>query len=179
MKYIIASDIHGSYYYASKLIEAFNKEEADKLILLGDILYHGPRNDLPKEYNPKLVIPLLNNYKDKIIAVRGNCDAEVDQMVLEFPIMDDYKIIKINNKTFFLTHGHIYNKDKMPNENIDVFVNGHTHVPVCENANDVLFLNPGSVSIPKNDSHHGYIVIEKDNIIFKDFEGHIIKTYSL
>ena len=111
MKLFIISDIHGSLYYLKKVIEIFGKENYDKLVILGDELYHGPRNPLPKDYSPKEVIEILNKYKDKIIAVRGNCDNEVDQMVLSYPIMSDYSMIYLGNKRVFLTHGHIYNID--------------------------------------------------------------------
>ena len=114
MKWLIASDIHGSLYYGKKLIEQIKKEEPDKVIFLGDILYHGPRNDLPNDYNPKELIKLLNEYKDKIISVRGNCDSEVDQMVLEFPIMADYMILTINDLTIFATHGHLFDVENIP-----------------------------------------------------------------
>ena len=108
MKYMFASDIHGSAYYCRKMLDAFEKEEADRLLLLGDLLYHGPRNDLPKDYAPKEVIPMLNAYKNVIYNVQGNCDAEVDQMVLEFPIMADYALLELEGRTFYLSHGHIY-----------------------------------------------------------------------
>ena len=132
MKYFIASDIHGSAYYCQKLTEAYKKEKADKMILLGDILYHGPRNDLPKDYNPKSVIKMLNAIKDDILCVRGNCDAEVDQMVLEFPILADYAIISEGSKSIYITHGHIYNETSLPPiKNGDVLLHGHTHVAGC------------------------------------------------
>lgn len=114
MKYMFASDIHGSAYYCRKMLDAFEKEGAERLVLLGDLLYHGPRNDLPKEYAPKQVIPMLNAMKDKIYAVRGNCEAEVDQMVLEFPVMADYCILSIDGKTLYATHGHVYNQNNLP-----------------------------------------------------------------
>ncbi len=114
MKYLFASDIHGSAYYCRKLLDAFREEQAERLVLLGDLLYHGPRNDLPREYAPKEVIALLNEHKNKIYAVRGNCEAEVDQMVLEFPVMADYCILSVDGRTFYATHGHIYNQDNLP-----------------------------------------------------------------
>ena len=117
MKYMIASDIHGSAYYCRKMMEALEKEKADRLILLGDLLYHGPRNDLPKEYAPKEVIQMLNKEKNRIYNVRGNCDAEVDQMVLEFPVLADYGFMEIDGKTFYMSHGHIYNENNLPPNN--------------------------------------------------------------
>lgn len=180
MKLLIASDIHGSAYYCDKLIDAYNKENPDKLVILGDILYHGPRNDLPKDYAPKKVIPSLNALKDKIICVRGNCDAEVDQMVLEFPIMADYQEIIVDGIRLFLTHGHVFNEDKFPPvSNGDIVIHGHTHVPRCDEVNGVMFLNPGSTSIPKENSLHGYMVYENKTFIWKGFEEGEYKKYSL
>lgn len=179
MKLLIASDIHGSAYYCEQLLDAYKKENPDKLILLGDILYHGPRNDLPKDYAPKKVIPLLNSIQEKIICVRGNCDAEVDQMVLEFPIMADYKEITVDGKRLFLTHGHVYNDVKFPPvKEGDIVIHGHTHVPRCSEINGVLFLNPGSVSIPKEDSKNGYLVYENKSFIWKDFINGEYKKFS-
>ncbi len=174
MKYIIASDIHGSALWCEKLIKAFESENADKLILLGDILYHGPRNDLPDEYNPKKVIEMLNALTGKIMSVRGNCEAEVDQMVLSFPVLADYAIIPYNGKTIFLTHGHIYNEAKLPPlDNGDILMHGHTHIPVCEKRDGYTLVNPGSVSLPKENSHHGYAILEANSINLKDFDGKI------
>ena len=168
MKYLIASDIHGSFYYCEQLVRDFVQEDADRLILLGDILYHGPRNDLPYGYAPKKVISLLNPLKDKIIAVRGNCDAEVDQMVLDFEIMADYKLLAEDGLSIFLTHGHVYNNDHLPAERFDILLHGHTHIPVCEDKGNYFYMNPGSVSIPKNGSAHSYILMEDRNFLWKD-----------
>ena len=179
MKYIIASDIHGSFYYAEKLADVFNKSGADKLILLGDILYHGPRNDLPKDYAPKKVIPLLNALRDKICCVRGNCEAEVDQMVLDFPCMSDYSFMHINNTDVFATHGHIYSPEKMPNIQKGIFACGHTHIPVLEKSGDIIVLNPGSVSIPKGGFNNSYAVFDNDKIAIYDFDGNIIKNMDI
>lgn len=156
MKYMFASDVHGSAYYCRKMLEAFELEKADRLVLLGDLLYHGPRNDLPKEYAPKEVISMLNGMKNKIYAVRGNCEAEVDQMVLEFPVMADYCILAIDGKTLYATHGHVYNTSNLPPmQDGDVLVHGHTHVLKAEQMEGYIWLNPGSVSIPKEGSAHG------------------------
>ena len=172
MKFLIASDIHGSLYYFKKLLENINTENPDKIILLGDILYHGPRNDLPKEYQPKEVIELINKLKSKILCVRGNCDTEVDQMVLDFPVLADYSYIFADGLTIYLSHGHKYNKDNLPplNKN-DILLTGHTHIPNMEKVNDVLCLNPGSVSIPKENSPHGYMIYENKKFIWKDLDG--------
>ena len=153
MKYLIASDIHGSAFWCEKLLQLAQKEQPDKLIFLGDILYHGPRNDLPRGYAPKQVIAMLDAWKEKILCVRGNCEAEVDQMVLPFPCMADYAVVE-GEKTMFLTHGHLWNPDKLPLiPEGSVFLYGHTHVKFDETVNGVRCLNPGSVSIPKDGSH--------------------------
>lgn len=180
MKYFIASDIHGSLFYCKKMIECFKNENADKLVLLGDILYHGPRNDLPKEYNPKEVITLLNEYKNVILAVRGNCDTEVDQMVLSFPCLADYAIIAEGKTLVYLTHGHVYNENNLPPlAKGDILLHGHTHIPVCRENDGYTYINPGSVSIPKENSHHGYMTLENGVFQWKDFDGNIINEYRI
>ena len=176
MKWLIASDIHGSAYYAEKLISAFYEEKADKMIILGDILYHGPRNDLPEEYSPKKVIAMLNPLSDKLLCVRGNCDTEVDQMVLEFPILADYALLADGGLTVYLTHGHKFgeqNPPPMPKGSI--LLCGHTHIPTCNAHEDFVYINPGSVSIPKNGSHHGYMLLENGIFTWKDLEGNIVR----
>lgn len=161
MKLLFASDIHGSAYYAELLKETYLREKADKLILLGDLLYHGPRNDLPREYAPKRVIQILNSLKDNIICVRGNCDTEVDQMVLDFPIMADYAVIYADNKEIFLTHGHKLNPDNPPPfKNGAYLMNGHTHIASIKDMDGFIYLNPGSVSIPKENTGHSYMIYE-------------------
>ena len=132
MKLMIASDIHGSEYFCRKTVETFEKIKADKLLLLGDLLYHGPRNDLPEEYAPKAVIAMLNPLADRILAVRGNCEAEVDQMVLDFPVLADYSLIETGGVLIFATHGHVYNQENVPPMTAGtILLNGHTHVPAC------------------------------------------------
>lgn len=170
MKFMIASDIHGSAFYCRKMLEAFRREQADKLLLLGDILYHGPRNDLPKEYAPKTVLSLLNEIKDQILCVRGNCDTEVDQMVLEFPILADYCILCVKNRMIYATHGHRFNRESL--QPGDILLHGHTHVPAWEPfGQNQLYLNPGSVSIPKEDSPHGYMILTEDEFLWKRLDG--------
>lgn len=172
MKYIIASDIHGSAFWCKKLIDAFESEKGDRLILLGDILYHGPRNDLPDGYAPKEVIDMLNALKGKVISVAGNCEAPVDQMVLNFPVLAEYAMIPYKKQTIFLTHGHIYNANALPPLcDGDVLVHGHTHIPVCEKRDGYFLINPGSVSIPKGNSHHGYAIFEDGRFTLNDFDG--------
>ena len=154
MKLLIASDIHGSAYWCRKLMETIDAEQPDKILLLGDLLYHGPRNDLPKDYCPKEVIPMLSALKEKILAVRGNCEAEVDQMVLPFPCMADYAMIEADGLTIYLTHGHLHGPDQLPPlQPGTVFLSGHTHVKMDQMKGSVRCLNPGSVSIPKDGSH--------------------------
>lgn len=154
MKLLIASDIHGSAYYCGKLMQVIQREQPDRLLLLGDLLYHGPRNDLPRDYAPKAVIPMLSAHKDIIIAVRGNCDAEVDQMVLPFPCMADSHQLDVDGVTFYLTHGHHENPEQLPDlEPGSVFLSGHTHVKMDEMRGHIRCINPGSVSIPKDGSH--------------------------
>ena len=178
MKILIASDIHGSAKYCRLLLEAFKREKADRLILLGDILYHGPRNDLPEEYAPKSGIEQLNAYKNVIYAVRGNCEAEVDQMVLGFPVMADYMLLPLEKKMIYATHGHIYNKENLPPMNKgDILLCGHTHVMACEEGQDYVYMNPGSVSIPKEDSPRGYIVLSDGRFLFKNLDGDIVKIF--
>ena len=180
MKLVVASDIHGSGYYCKMLMDAFDAERADRLLLLGDILYHGPRNDLPQEYGPKMVIRLLNERKDAIMCVRGNCDAEVDQMVLDFPIMAEYCMVEEDGLTMFATHGHHYNESHLPPlGHIDVLFNGHTHVPKCVSHGNYYYMNPGSVSLPKEGSHHGYIVYENRTFTWKDLERNVIHTCAI
>ena len=173
MKWMIASDLHGSAYYCRKMLEAFEREGADRLFLLGDLLYHGPRNDLPREYAPKEVIPLLNGKKEKLLCVRGNCDAEVDQMVLEFPVLADYAVLPVGRRLIYATHGHIYHvKNLPPLAPGDVLLHGHTHVPAwTEFGQGNLYLNPGSVSIPKENSPHSYMTLAGNTMQWKELES--------
>ncbi|MBR5496455.1 MAG: phosphodiesterase [Clostridia bacterium] len=172
MKIIIASDIHGSAYYCRMLIEKFKEEKGDRLLLLGDILYHGPRNDLPKEYAPKEVIAMLNPLKDKILCVRGNCDTEVDQMVLDFPMLADYAVIPCGDKLIYATHGHKFNETTPPPlSQGDILLCGHTHVPKNIECDGFVYMNPGSVSIPKENSPHSYMVFDNDEFLWKNLEN--------
>lgn len=171
MKILIASDIHGSAWYCRRLLDRYREEKPDKLLLLGDILYHGPRNDLPREYAPKEVLAMLNAVKEEILCVRGNCDTEVDQMVLEFPIMADYCILYVGGRMIFATHGHQYNMANPPMlKQGDILLHGHTHVPVMKKFEGKYYLNPGSVSIPKEDSAPGYMLLEDGVFTWKNVE---------
>ena len=173
MKWMIASDIHGSSYYCGQLMEAFQREKADRLLLLGDLLYHGPRNDLPRAYAPKEVLAMLNERKDRIFCVRGNCDTEVDQMVLDFPILADYCILSVGERLIYATHGHHFNLDSLPPlQPGDVLLHGHTHVPAWEAFGEGnLYLNPGSVSIPKAGSAHSYMILQDNSAVWKSLDG--------
>ena len=178
MKLMVASDIHGSALYCQKMLDAFEKEQADMLLLLGDILYHGPRNDLPDGYAPKEVIRLLNPLKSKILCIRGNCDTEVDQMVLGFPIMADYCALPWGGRVIYATHGHVYNTDSPPPLcRGDVLLHGHTHVPAWESFGDGnMYFNPGSVSIPKNGTERGYMLLTEREAVWKTLDGQVIHT---
>jgi putative phosphoesterase len=180
MKLMIASDIHGSAFYCEKLLNAFNQENPQRLLLLGDLLYHGPRNDLPKDYAPKKVISMLNGIKDKIICVRGNCEAEVDQMVLDFPVLSESLLMFLDDRLMFATHGHIYNENKLPALQAgDVFLQGHTHIPVMKKEGEYFFINPGSVSIPKENSEHSYMIYENSCFTLKNLDGDKLADFNL
>lgn len=180
MKIMIASDIHGSAYYCRKLLERYREEKPEKLLLLGDILYHGPRNALPREYAPTEVIRMLNAIKEEILCVRGNCDTEVDQMVLEFPIMAEYCILYDAGRMIFATHGHRFNVENPPMLKAgDVLLHGHTHIPAAELFEGRLYVNPGSVSIPKAESEHSYMVLKDGVFQWKNLDGRGYKTYTL
>ena len=172
MKIMIASDIHGSAFWCARLLEEFENEGADKLVLLGDLLYHGPRNPFPDDYSPKKVFEMLNAIKEKLLCVRGNCDSEVDQMVLEFPIMADYALLDANGRKLFLTHGHLYNAENPPVlQKGDLLLNGHFHTPCLkELENGALYLNCGSVALPKDETPHSYLVFEENTLAWKDLE---------
>ena len=169
MKLMIASDIHGSARWCQKLLDAWRVEAPEQLILLGDLLYHGPRNDLPEDYAPKRVIGMLNAISDNLLCVRGNCEAEVDQMVLTFPVMADYAALWLSGHMIYLTHGHIYNEDHLPPLRPgSVLLCGHTHVPALRRHEGYTYLNPGSVAIPKASSPHSYLILEEGRVTWKD-----------
>ena len=180
MKFLIASDIHGSAYYLEMLLAAFEREGADRLVLLGDILYHGPRNDLPEGYAPKRCIALLSPLSDRILAVRGNCDTEVDQMVLPFPILADYAVIPAKGRLVYLSHGHKYGEDNPPPfAKGDILLGGHTHVAKLAEHEGYTYLNPGSVSIPKENTPQGYILFDGETFLFKTLAGETYDSYVL
>jgi putative phosphoesterase len=181
MKFLIASDIHGSALYVRQLLELFQKGGYDRLLLLGDLLYHGPRNDLPQGHAPKEVIQLLNACRDKILCVRGNCDGEVDQMVLDFPIMADYGLILLEKgQTIYMTHGHVYNAGHLPPlQKGDILLHGHTHIPVLEKKEDYTLLNPGSVSLPKGGHPHTCMAYESGRFTLMTLQGEEISCLRL
>ncbi len=180
MKYLIASDLHGSAYWCEKLMQAFARERADKLILLGDLLYHGPRNPLPEGHDAKRTAQLLNSVKDKILCVRGNCDAEVDQVLLEFPIFAENLLLEQNGKTVFCTHGHHYSPQNPPYLNRgDVLLTGHTHVVAKERTETFTYLNPGSVALPKGNGQRGYLTLEKGKFVFCRLDGETTDEYDM
>ena len=172
MKLMFASDLHGSAVYVAQLLERMREEEPERLILLGDLLYHGPRNDLPAGYDTKQVAAMLNGIGDRLLCVRGNCEAEVDQMVLDFPVLADYAVLFLEGRMVFLTHGHVFNEQNLPKLGKgDVLIHGHTHVRVAADRGDYFFLNPGSVSISKGDGIRGYMVYEDGLSTQKDLDG--------
>ncbi|MDR2601299.1 MAG: phosphodiesterase [Spirochaetaceae bacterium] len=174
MKYLIASDIHGSASAAEKILSLYKKLNPDFLVLLGDLLYHGPRNPLPGGHGPQQASDYLNFCKDSIIAVRGNCDAEIDQMLLEFPCMNDYALLADGPRTFFLTHGHLYNEASLPfslNAG-SIYLSGHTHVWRLEEKKGIIYCNPGSAALPKGPSPvAGYAFYDGEKIGVYSLEG--------
>ena len=179
-KLLICSDIHGDAETAKKVLDAFDESGAERLVILGDILYHGPRNDLPAGYAPKKVIELLNEYVGKILVVRGNCDTEVDQMVLKFPILADYAYIEVDGLRIFATHGHTHNKDTVKLSKGEILLHGHTHVPCADPFGDEnYYINCGSVSIPKENSPKSYILYENRVFSFRTLEGEEYKRFEI
>lgn len=180
MRLIFASDIHGSEYYTKKLLERYEDLKCDKLILLGDILYHGPRNDLPEGYNPKGVIALLNALSDEILCVRGNCEAEVDQMVLDFSCMSESMVMFERGKMLFITHGHKFNMENLPKlKKGDVLIHGHTHVQTVESFGENLYINPGSISIPKENNPPSFMLYENGRFTIYDFDMNVLNEVSI
>lgn len=173
MKVLFVSDIHGSFYYAKILKDIFRREEADKIVVLGDLYYHGPRNDLSLEYNPMKVSEVLNSLKQYLFVVRGNCDSEVDEQISEF-IFNESLLLELCNKKIYCTHGHKYNIDNIPNCKFDIMAYGHFHTGFIKKINNHIFINPGSLSLPKNGSVNSYILMDENGIELKDIKGNII-----
>ena len=180
MKLMIASDLHGSSFYCRKLMERMDMEQPDKLLLLGDLLYHGPRNALPELYDTAEVAKMLNERKKSLLCVRGNCDTEVDQMVLLFPILADYCLVELDGHTVFATHGHRFNRENLPPMGMgDILLHGHTHIPENGSCGDIRILNPGSASIPKMNSDHSYMLYENGSFFWKNLDGEVYDTLTL
>ena len=180
MKLMIASDIHGAAGFCRALLDAYGREAPDRLLLLGDLLYHGPRNDLPPEYAPKAVIEMLNRLSRRLLCVRGNCEADVDQMVLDFPVLAEYAWLEVNGLRIFATHGHRHTKnDPPPLSDGDILLCGHTHVPACEERDGHLYINPGSVSIPKENSEQSYILATDGLLEWKNLDSVVYSRYEL
>ncbi len=179
MKFLIASDIHGSARFCRRLLERFSEEKADRLLLLGDLLYHGPRNDLPEEYAPKEAAALLNSMSDKILCVRGNCEAEVDQMMLSFPVLAEYALMPVGSRLIYMTHGHHAGEDSPPPiAKGDILLCGHTHIPKCAEHEGFVYMNCGSVSIPKEGSDRSYMTLENGVFLWKRLDdGAVYKQY--
>lgn len=162
MKLLIASDLHGSARDCRALLDAFRREGAEKMVLLGDLLYHGPRNDFPDEYDTRACTSLLNSVRDRLLCVRGNCDAEVDQMVLEFPMMADYCYLSVDGTSIYATHGHLAGPDAPPPlREGEYLLCGHIHLPVCHARKGYTYLNPGSLALPKDGHPKSYMTLEK------------------
>lgn len=179
MKWLFASDLHGSALYCEQLLSALNREQPERFVLLGDILYHGPRNDLPEGYAPKKVCEQLNALKNPPLCVRGNCDSEVDEMMLSFPISADYALLCEDKLSIFATHGHIYNPSAKPKSGgWNILLNGHTHIPVCKDYGSFFYLNPGSVSIPKENSPHSYLTLENGAFLWKSLDGQVYNSFN-
>ena len=177
---MIASDIHGSGEYVEQMLERYRSENAQKLLLLGDLLYHGPRNDLPFGYAPKRVAELLNSVQGELLCVRGNCDAEVDQMMLQFPILADYAVLWLEERMVFVTHGHHYSADDPPPlQRGSILLHGHTHLMAMEQREGFWYLNPGSVSLPKGGNPHSYMIYENGVFQLKDMEGAVLEKCSI
>ncbi|KJY92717.1 phosphodiesterase [Vibrio neptunius] len=181
MKLFFASDLHGSLPATEKMLAQFDRSGTDTLVLLGDILNHGPRNSVPEGYNPPVVAQRLNQYADKIIAVRGNCDSEVDQMLLSFPMMMDYAwVLVANGHRLFVTHGHLYNKDKRPPlKHGDVIAHGHTHVPEAQWQGEQIIFNPGSVTFPRNGFEPSFGVYEEGGLKVVTFDNQVLASIRL
>lgn len=176
MKLLVVSDIHGSAYYAEKIPEIFEREKADKIIVLGDLYYHGPRNPLTKDYSPMKVAETLNSLKDRLKVIKGNCDAEVDEMISEFKFKE-HLLLEVNNMKIYFTHGHKNNMDNLPDEQIDMMVYGHFHTGFIVKKDGIIFANPGSISLPKDNTKNSYLILDKESIVLKDIDGNVIDEF--
>lgn len=176
MKILIISDIHGSGYYAEKIKEINEREKPQKIILLGDLYYHGPRNQLSQEYQPMKVADVLNSLNDKLLVVKGNCDSEVDEDISEFEFQD-YILLEVNGKRFYFTHGHKYNMEKIPYEDFDIMIYGHIHQGFIQEKGGYIFANPGSISLPKCNTEHSYLILQENEIVLKRIDGKVLQEF--
>ena len=176
MKVLIISDIHGSGYYAKKIKEIEKRENPEKIIILGDLYYHGPRNELSQEYEPMKVAEILNSLKDKLLVIKGNCDAEVDEMISDFKF-NDHILMEINGKKIYFTHGHNYNIEKIPYEEFEIMIYGHIHQGFIQEKEGYIFANPGSISLPKNNTEHSYLILDENKIILKNVDGQVLQSF--
>lgn len=180
MNCLLISDIHGDILNLKRVLEFYEKYNCEKILIMGDELYHGPRNSIPENYDPKEVAVTLNQYKDKIVACRGNCEAEVDQMLLEYPCMADYELTEVNGRRVMLSHGHLFNEDCLPRLPFEIYISGHTHIPVLEKRdNGIVFVNPGSITFPKNDTPKCFGVMSEEKITIYTLEGEVYKELML
>ncbi|MBR6208950.1 MAG: phosphodiesterase [Oscillospiraceae bacterium] len=170
MKLMIASDLHGSKYYVERLMDRYREEAPDRLALLGDILYHGPRNALPREYDTRAVADMLNSLVPAPLCVKGNCDGEVDQMVLHFPVLAETAVLYVDDRTIFLTHGHRREELVPLLSPGDILISGHTHIPGMQKEDGILYVNPGSVSLPKSVDPRSYLILEDGQLLWKGVE---------
>ena len=179
MKLMFASDLHGSRTACEAVLAQYEKSGASRLVLLGDLLYHGPRNDLPEAYDPKAVTRLLNDAKDELLCVRGNCDSEVDQMVLSFPIMADYALFDLNGTTAFVTHGHLFNTEQLPpHKPGDLLIHGHTHVPGFWPAGGMTYINPGSAALPKENNPRSFMLYEDGVFTIRTLDNEVFHSWT-
>lgn len=176
MKILIISDIHGSGYYAEKIKEINEREKPQKIILLGDLYYNGPRNQLSQEYQPMKVADVLNSLNDKLLVVKGNCDSEVDEDISEFEFQD-YILLEVNGKRFYFTHGHKYNMEKIPYEDFDIMIYGHIHQGFIQEKGGYIFANPGSISLPKCNTEHSYLILQENEIVLKRIDGKVLQEF--
>ena len=175
MKLLVVSDIHGSAYYTREMLEIKKRENPEKIILLGDLYYHGPRNPLPREYAPMEVANILNSIKEELIVIKGNCDAEVDEMISEFKFNNNLTL-KIKEKKVFFTHGNKNNMEIMPKEKVDIMIYGHFHTGFIVERKGIVFANPGSISLPKNNTTNTYLIVEEEQLSLKDINGCLIEN---
>lgn len=172
MKLMFISDIHGSEYWLDKALEIYGQGDFDRLVILGDVLYHGPRNPLPEGYDPKGVLAKLNALSEEIIAIRGNCDSEVDQMVLEFRVLNEEGHLVLEEDQFYLCHGHHLDEENLPKlRKGSIICHGHTHIPRIDSVGDYIIFNPGSIALPKNDTPHAYGIYENGSLSVYDIGG--------